>query len=68
MTRDEFASVEGMFEGRGLYEISETLHGMLSSRLNEEDMTWLKAGGLNKKQGGRWFAKTFPQFALPDKI
>ncbi|MHB1086423.1 MAG: hypothetical protein ACYCZ0_01595 [Minisyncoccota bacterium] len=68
MTRDQFASIEGMFEGRGLYEISETLDAMLTKYLPEEDMVWLKSGGINHKEGGRWFAKTFPEFSLPDKI
>ncbi len=68
LTRDEYASVDGWFEGRGLYEISETLFHMLVSALTEEEMLWLKRGGLNGKEGGRWFAREYPEFALPNKI
>lgn len=66
---DEFASAKGTgSEMRGLYEIPESLSEMLIMGLTEEEMEWLKAGGLNRKEGGRWFAKTFTAFALPESI
>jgi hypothetical protein len=68
LTRDKYASIEGMFDGRALYEIPETLHNMLAHSLIQEDIVWLKSGGHDRKEGGRWFAKTFPEFALPDYI
>ena len=70
MTKDDYASFfdESSSENRALYEISETLHGMFVNALSEEELKWLKSGGLNHKEGGRWFARTFPEFALPTKI
>jgi len=67
LVEDDFASTE-MFDGRVLYEIPETLSKMLGSQLFEQDLVWLKSGGLNKKQGARWFANTFRQFTLADKL
>lgn len=68
MTTDEFASIDGIYYGRALYEIPETLHSMLANNLPEEDIRWLKEGGADRKQGGRWFAKTFPVFAIATSI
>ena len=67
-TVDEFASVDGMFDGRVLYEIPETLSKMLTKNLVLDDLTWLKSGGFNKKEGGRWFARTFREFSLAESI
>lgn len=53
---------------RALYELPENLHQMFVMNLEEEDMVWLKAGGVNRKEGGLWFAKTFKDFAIPTKI
>lgn len=68
MTQDEFASIDGWYYGRALYEVPETLHNMLVKMLPEEDLKWLKEGGVDRKQGGRWFARTFPEFAIAQKI
>ena len=62
---NEFASLkkeQNMLE-RALYEISETLDTMIGQKLSAEELTFFKS-----KEGGRWFAKTFPQFALAIKI
>lgn len=59
----KFAKAESAGQGsdmRGLFEISETLDGMLTNALSIEHMMWFKT-----KPGGRWFAKTFGEFALP---
>lgn len=53
---------------RALYEMPESLHEMLIMGLHEDEMVWLKAGGLNKKEGGLWFARTFKDFAIPNSI
>lgn len=63
MTWDEFASLEGLKETRALFEISETLQTMFIQDLNEEETKQFTT-----IQGSRWFAKTFPEFALPQKI
>lgn len=48
---------------RALYEITDTLHAALVSNLSIEALSWFK-----EKEGGRWFAKAFPEFALPSHI
>lgn len=48
---------------RGLYEISITLDAMLVKGLSIEELTWWKT-----KEGGYWFAETFREFALPERI
>lgn len=68
MTHDEFATLEGSSVSRGLYEMPETLSQMFITGLDEDDMVWLKAGGKDGHEGGRWFATTFPVFKLPEKI
>lgn len=66
---DEFASAKGTgSDMRALFEIPVTLSEMLITDLSEEEMEWFKAGGRDRKEGGRWFAKTFTDFALPDSI
>lgn len=61
LNRDQYASIESS-EMRGLYEIPEDLHQAFVMALDAEEITWFKT-----KDGGRWFARTFPQFALPEK-
>lgn len=63
MTRDEFASVEGSPDMRGLFEIPEVLVQNLIIGLDESTTTWWKT-----KEGGRWFARTFREFSLPYSI
>lgn len=67
---DEFAtaSLAGSETTRGLFEIPVELSEMLITGLSEEEMEWFKAGGANRKEGGRWFAQTFKEFALPESI
>ena len=64
---DEFARSKGS-DMRGLYEIPQELHEMLIMGLEPEEMNWLKAGGTDRKEGGRWFARTFKAFALPHNV
>lgn len=68
MTRDDLASLYGSDYSRALYEMPETLSTMLITRLPEEAMVWLKAGGRDGKAGGLWFARTFKDFAIPNKV
>lgn len=65
LQENEFASLkkeQNMIE-RALYEIPEKLSQMITKELSVEELEFFKS-----KQGGRWFAKTFSQFALATKI
>lgn len=53
---------------RALFEIPADLSEMLIMGLEPEEMEWFKAGGANRKEGARWFAETFKDFALPNEI
>lgn len=53
---------------RALFEIPADLSEMFIMQLTEEEMEWFKAGGLDRKAGGRWFARTFKEFTLPQYI
>lgn len=53
---------------RALFEMPVDLSEMLIMQLTEEEMEWFKAGGADRKQGARWFAKAFPTFRLADSI
>lgn len=61
LKRDEYATIEGS-DMRGLFEIPEDLHTAFVQALDEEEIVWFKT-----KEGGRWFARTFPEFSLPDR-
>lgn len=65
----EFGTAKGTgSEMRALFEIPADLSEMLIMGLEPEEMEWFKAGGKDRKEGARWFAKTFPDFTLPEKI
>lgn len=60
----KYAKSDRSGEGiRGLYEISETLQMMLAQGLTIDQTVWFKT-----VQGGRWFAKTYREFALPSDV
>ncbi len=66
---DEFGVAEGTgSDMRALFEIPVDLSEMFIMGLTEEEMEWFKAGGAERKDGARWFARTFKEFALPQKI
>lgn len=67
---DEYASAKlsGAPDMRALFEIPVDLSEMLIMQLTEEEMEWFKAGGKDRKEGGRWFAKNFPAFRLTGTI
>ena len=61
-----FAKAEGVSKDsdlRALYEIPETLNNMIINALDLEGLTWFSG-----KEPSRWFAKTFPEFRLPEQI
>ena len=58
LTKDEFATTGTDTFKRKLYEIPETLHNILVKGLDIEELTYLKS-----VDGGRWFAKTNPDFS-----
>ena len=62
---DKFGQALGQgTEMRALFEMPESLHHLLTTKLTLEELQWLKEGGTDKKAGARWFAKTFPAFRL----
>lgn len=63
MMVDDFASTKDTENMRGLYETPEELYAMFLIELDEWDMKWFKT-----KDGGRWYAKKFKEFALPKSI
>ncbi|QGH73330.1 MAG: hypothetical protein [Siphoviridae sp. cttb18] len=48
-----------MFVERALFEVSETLQAIIYRRLDSLEFAWFTS-----KEGGRWFAKNFREFAL----
>jgi hypothetical protein len=60
---DDFASMEGSKNMRGLFETPEDLYTMFITDLEVEEMQWFKS-----TEGGRWYAKKFKEFALPKSI
>jgi len=54
---------QGDGEGRAIFELSETLNTAITQALSLEGVSWF-----NSKTGGRWFATTFKQFALPQHV
>lgn len=56
-------------ERRALYEIPLTLSQSLATNLTDDQASWFRAGPnrTNRNAGGRWFAKTFPEFSLVEK-
>jgi hypothetical protein len=72
MRKDDYASVSGVTGSnllrRALYEVSVKLDAMLIEGLSIDDIKWLKSGvESNPNEGGRWFARTFQVFALPEQ-
>lgn len=65
----EYGRAEGTESGmRALFEMPVDLSEMFIMQLTEEEMEWFKAGGNDRKEGARWFGKTFKAFALPNTI
>lgn len=63
MVIDDFATTKDSQTMRGLYETPEELYAMFIMELEPEEMDWFKT-----KEGGRWYAKRFKEFALPKNI
>jgi len=70
LKHDDYASAANMGskDTRALFEMPVTLHEMLINNLTDEELEWFKAGGPNRKDGGLWFARSFPAFRIPEKI
>ena len=60
--RSKFAEIQGDFMERGLSEYPETLFNLFSTLPNEEQEF------LKSKKGILWFAKTFKEFSLSEKL
>lgn len=61
--RDDYASSDGQVTGRLLLETPETLYLTLLNELEPDELMYFKSSS-----GARWFAKTFKEMAVPDKI
>lgn len=59
---NKFAEIKGDFLERGLSEYPETLFNLFATLPNEEQEF------LKSKKGILWFAKTFKEFSLCEKI
>lgn len=62
MLANDFATMAGG-DMRGIHEMPDTLHELLIAGLSLESLQWFKT-----TEGARWFAKTFPEWSLPQKI
>lgn len=64
LQRDELASVkESQAISRMIHQVPEKLEQLFITNLDVEELEYYKT-----KEGARWFAKTFPEFRVPDKI
>lgn len=61
--RTKFGEVQVDTDMRSMVELPETLFGMLKTRLLPEEFKWLRC-----KTGTRWFATSFKDFSLTDKV
>lgn len=67
LPKKKFGLIEGSEMTRALFEIPEDLSSMIVGSLDIDELMWFKSGIKgNPNQGGRWFAKTFPEFCLID--
>lgn len=61
---NDFAEAKGKYAlKRALIEMPETLHNIINDKLDVGEVTEFSA-----KEAVRWFARTYKEFALPDKI
>lgn len=61
---NQFSEIKGdMSLERALLEYPETFYTILRIRLTDDDWKYF-----DTKPGVRWFAKTFPEFAIAQKI
>lgn len=51
---------------RALFEMPETLVSLLKLKLHEEEANWLFSS--TNSEGARWFAKTFKDFRIAEKV
>lgn len=61
--KTEFAELEGHSIKRALFTVSEKLASMIALKLDNEEALYFKS-----LEGGRWFAKEFPQFRISKEV
>lgn len=62
--QDEMATIKKTHAiKRALFTISEKLNAMIEKKLSTDELVEFKT-----KDGGRWFAKEYPQFSLTKKV
>ena len=61
--KTDMAELEGQAIKRALFTISETLSIMIGKKLTQEEQDFFKS-----LEGGRWFAKEFPQFKITRNV
>lgn len=66
--RTKFGETNLDYAERIIHEVPATLFAMLKVRLSEEDMAWLWSEDDKSKEGVRWFAKTFKDFQVTEKV
>lgn len=59
----KFADTKMDFAERALTEVPETLFGLFQRLLSESEIQYYAS-----KEGTRWFAKTYPEFRVGDKV
>lgn len=66
-TSNRLAEIRGNeFVVRPLFELPETLYTAMQLILTEDELKWLWND--KDKKGARWFARTFKEFTVPDKV
>lgn len=61
--KSDFAEIEGHSIKRALFTVSEKLASMIALKLDSEEAIYFKS-----LEGGRWFAKEFPQFRISKEV
>lgn len=61
--KTDMAEIEGHAVKRALFTVSEKLAAMIAAKLDNEELLHFKT-----LEGGRWFAKEFPQFRISKNV
>lgn len=61
--KTDMAEIEGHAIKRALFTISEKLSSMIGLKLDNEELLHFKT-----LEGGRWFAKEFPQYRISKSV
>lgn len=70
LTDKQFGTISGDHAmERAVHEMPDTLFGMITKTLTDEELNqFTGTDSASQKKAARWFAKTFPEFALPTHI